>query len=282
MRKPAGSMRDAVDAARGADAALVFVGVSRSTDTEGYDRPDMTLWGDQDTLVAAVAEANPNTIVVLQNGGPMAMPWLDRVKAVLTAWLPGQEGSDAIARVLTGAVVPSGKLPHTVPARLEDNPTFIHYPGTRDADYGEGVFVGYRYYDKKRIQPLFPFGFGLSYSRFGYANLVCASTLGRDGAIVVEADVTNLGAWPAAETVQLYVEPLSPSEARPLRELKGFRKVALAPGETRTVRFGLSERDFAYYDVHEGGWRAEPGRYAIHVGGSSRDLPLRREIVIEG
>ncbi|MBI1179747.1 MAG: beta-D-glucoside glucohydrolase [Alphaproteobacteria bacterium] len=282
LRKPSGSVAAAVEAARGADVALVFVGVSRSTDSEGYDRPDMELYGGQDDLVDAVAAANPNTVVVLQNGAPVTMPWLSRVRAVLTAWLPGQEGGHAVARVLTGAVAPSGKLPHTMPARLEDNPSFVHYPGTRDADYGEGIFVGYRYYDKARIEPLFPFGFGLSYTRFAYSDLRGPGRVAPGEAFTVSVVVTNTGGVAGKETVQLYVEQPAPSEVRPLRELKGFRKIALAPGEHGAVSFRLAPRDLARYDVHECTWVAEPGLYRIHVGGSSRDLPLVLEVRLDG
>ena len=281
VRKPPGSMADAVAAARDADLAIVFVGVSRSTDGEGFDRPGLDLYGEQNALVEAVAGANPNIVVVLQNGAPMALPWLDKVKALLTAWLPGQEGGHAIARVLIGAVNPSGKLPHTVPRRLEDNPTFIHYPGTRDANYGEGVFVGYRYYDKARIEPLFPFGFGLSYTLFGYANPKGPASVGQGETVKVSVDVTNLGSRPGQEVVQLYVEQRAPSEARPPRELKGFSKVMLEPGETRTIRFELTPRDLSFYDVHKLGWTAEPGRFVAHFGGSSRDLPVRHEFELD-
>jgi len=273
-RKPAGSIAGAVEAARAADVAVVFVGVSRSTDGEGFDRPGMELWGDQNALVEAVAAANPNTIVVLQNGAPVTMPWLDKVRALMSAWLPGQEGGHAIARVLLGEVNPSGKLPHTVPERLEDNPTFIHYPGRRDANYGEGVFVGYRYYDKAKVEPRFPFGFGLSYTTFGYANPRGPASVRQGESFVVSVQVTNTGDRSGKEVVQLYVEQVAPSEARPLRELKGFRKVELECGETRTVEFTLTPRDLSFYDVHLPGWSAEPGRFIVHFGGSSRDLPV--------
>ncbi|MEN3976300.1 glycoside hydrolase family 3 C-terminal domain-containing protein [Emcibacter sp. SYSU 3D8] len=276
-RKPAGTIEDAVAAASGADIALVFVGVSRSTDGEGFDRPDMELWGDQNALVEAVAAANPNIVVILQNGAPVTMPWLDKARALMTAWLPGQEGGHAVARVLAGEVNPSGRLPHTMPRRLEDNPTFVHYPGGRDAEYGEGVFVGYRYYDKAKIEPLFPFGFGLSYTTFGYAVPRGPEAVRQGDTFTVSVDVTNLGDRPGQEVVQLYIEQAAPTEARPLRELKGFRKVALAPGETRTVDFTVTPRDLSFYDVHLPGWRAEPGRFAAHFGGSSRDLPARHD-----
>jgi beta-glucosidase len=273
-RKPAGTIDEAVAAAKSADVAVVFVGVSRSTDGEGFDRPGMDLWGDQNALVEAVAAANPNTVVVMQNGAPMALPWLGRVKGLINAWLPGQEGGHAIARVLLGEVNPSGKLPHTVPKRLEDNPTFIHYPGRRDADYGEGVFVGYRYYDKAKVEPLFPFGFGLSYTSFAFANPRGPAAVKQGESFTISVDVTNTGERPGKEVVQLYIEQTAPSEARPLRELKGFRKVELDPGETRTVAFTVTPRDLSFYDVHLPGWSAEPGRFVAHFGGSSRDLPV--------
>ncbi len=278
LRKPAGTIDEAVAAAARSDVALVFVGVSRSTDSEGYDRADMELHGEQNALVEAVAAANPNTIVVLQNGGPMTLPWLGRVKGLMTAWLPGQEGGHAIARALLGQVNPSGKLPHTMPRRLEDNPTYIHYPGTRDANYGEGIFVGYRYYDRKKVDPLFPFGFGLSYTRFAYGAVRGPASVRRGEAIPVSVEVTNCGDRAGHETVQLYVEDCAASEVRPPRELKGFRKLMLAPGETATASFTLTPRDLSWYDVHAGCWVAEPGRFILWFGSSSRDLPVSLDL----
>ena len=171
IRPPAGTIDDAVRIARTADVAVVFVGVSTTSETEGADRRDMELYGPQNELVEAVAAVNPRTVVVLNNGSPLRLPWIERVSAVVEAWLPGQEGARAVAEVLLGMTNPCGKLPLTFPRRLEDNPSYLYYSNGRDAHYGEGVFVGYRYYEKKKIEPLFPFGHGLSFTTFEYSNL---------------------------------------------------------------------------------------------------------------
>jgi beta-glucosidase len=266
------SLDEAVQAAREADAAIVMVGVSRTSESEGRDRKDMELVGRQNELVEAVLAANPNTIVVLQNGAPLALPWVDKVPAIVEAWLPGQEGDRALARVLFGDANPSGKLPFTFPRRIEDNPSFLHYSGGRDANYGEGVFVGYRYYEKKKVAPLFAFGHGLSYTQFEYSNLRVPATAAT-APIEVSVDVRNTGKRAGAEVVQLYVADEATTDVvRPVKELKGFARVSLAPGESKTVKFSLSARDLAYYDAYVKDWISTPGSYAIHVGSSSADI----------
>ncbi|MET0291993.1 MAG: glycoside hydrolase family 3 C-terminal domain-containing protein [Steroidobacteraceae bacterium] len=278
VRLPTPSFDEAVAAARDADAAVVFVGVSRTSESEGRDRADMDMVGRQSELVEAVLAANPRTVVVLNNGEPLMLPWAERVPALLAAWLPGQEGGAAIARVLFGEVNPSGKLPFTFPRRVEDTPTWTSYGAGRDANYGEGVFVGYRWYDRRRIEPLFPFGHGLSYTRFEYANLVVPAKVDR-GPVEVTLDVRNAGSRAGSEVVQLYVGDTATTEVvRPPHELKGFAKVTLAPGETRRVSFTLSARDLSYFDPHVRGWVATPGEYRIAVGSSSRDLRLTRPL----
>lgn len=273
IRRPAGDIDEAVRIAAKADAAVVFVGVSTTSETEGADRRDMELFGPQNELVEAVAAANPNTIVVLNNGSPLRLPWIDRVGAVVEAWLPGQEGARAVAEVLLGRTNPSGKLPLTFPKRLEDNPSFLYYSNGRDAHYGEGVFVGYRYYEKRKLEPLFAFGHGLSYTTFEYANLRVPEQVTAGQPIHVSVDVTNTGAMAGKETVQLYVgDEVTQDVVRPVKELKAFHKVELAPGETQIVRFTLGAHDLAYYDVHQHAWVTTPGRYRIYVGSSSADV----------
>ncbi len=273
MRLPPGNIENAVQAARGADAAVVFVGSSRSTETEGMDRRDMELSGRQNDLVRAVLAANPNTIVVLNNGAPLALPWSGQAPALLEAWLPGEAGPDALAQVLFGEVDPSGKLPFTFPMRLADNPAYLYYSSGREANYGEGVFVGYRYYDKRQVEPLFAFGHGLSYTTFEYANLRIPAKVAAGQPIEVSVDVRNSGHREGQETVQLYVGDSATTEVvRPAKELKAFEKVRLAPGERRTVKFVLSARDLAYYDVASKGWTTTPGTYHVYVGSSSRDI----------
>jgi beta-glucosidase len=230
--------------------------------------------GRQDELIARVAAANPRTVVLLQTGGPVAMPWLGQVAAVLQAWYPGQECGNALADVLFGAVDPGGRLPLTFPVRLEDNPAFPNYPGENGrVRYGEGIFVGYRHYDKKQVEPLFPFGHGLSYTTFDYANLrLSAATLAPGDRLRVTVDVTNTGARAGREVVQLYVGETHPRLARPPKELKGFAKVSLAPGETQTVSLDVDVRALAAFDDARGAWVADPGTFEVLVGSSSRDV----------
>jgi beta-glucosidase len=261
------------------DVALVFVGLNGDWESEGHDRPDMELVGEQVALIEQVAAANPNTVVVLQTGSPISMPWLDQVAGVIQAWYPGQECGNAIADVLFGAVNPSGKLPQTFPLRLEDNPAYINYPGENGrVRYGEGIFVGYRYYEKKRVAPLFPFGFGLSYTSFAYANLrLSADTLAPDERLTISVDVTNSGRRAGQEIVQLYVHDVAARLSRPYKELKSFAKVALAPGETATVTLALDKRALAYWDDGKHAWVSEAGAFEALVGGSSQDIRVSAE-----
>ncbi|MGB3716416.1 MAG: glycoside hydrolase family 3 C-terminal domain-containing protein, partial [Candidatus Promineifilaceae bacterium] len=267
----------AVELAAGSDVALVFVGLNGDWESEGHDRPDMELVGDQVALIKAVAATNPRTVVVLQTGSPVSMPWLDKVAGVIQAWYPGQECGNAIADVLFGDSDPSGKLPQTFPARLEDNPAFINYPGENGrVTYGEGIFVGYRYYEKKKIAPLFPFGFGLSYTNFAYDNLrLNTKELSPDDQLEVAVDVTNAGERAGKEIVQLYVCDATSSLVRPEKELKGFVKVALAPGETKAVRLTLDRTSLAYWDDAKRSWVAEAGDFEVLVGSSSQDIRAR-------
>jgi beta-glucosidase len=260
--------------AAAADVALVFVGTSEEWESEGFDRPDMELPGRQVELIERVAAANPSTVVVLNNGSPLTMDWIEHVPALLEAWFPGQECGNAIADVLFGDVNPSGKLPQTFPMRLEDNPAYITYPGDNGrVVYGEGLFVGYRYYDKKAIKPRFPFGYGLSYTSFTYDNLRLdkdAYELGEP--ITVSIDITNNGDVAGKEIVQLYVSDVESSLMRPPKELKAFAKVALAPGETKTVERTLGPNDLKFYDDARHAWVAEDGEFEVLVGSSSQAI----------
>lgn len=271
---PADALDQAAQLAAASDVALVFVGLHGEWESEGFDRPDMELIGEQVTLIERVAAANPNTIVVLQTGSPITMPWLDKVPAVVQAWFPGQECGNAMADVLFGDVSPSGRLPQTFPLRLEDNPAFINYPGENGkVTYGEGIFVGYRYYEKKQIAPLFPFGYGLSYTTFAYDNLrLSASELDPADTLTVTVDITNTGDRAGQEVVQLYVRDSQSTLARPEKELKGFAKVALEPGETRPVSLTLGRDQLAYYDDLRQEWVAEAGEFEVLVGGSSHQM----------
>jgi beta-glucosidase len=254
------------------------VGSSRSTETEGRDRLTLALAGRQNELVQAVLAANPRTVVVLESGSAYELPWADQVPAILEGWFNGEEGPDALAEVLFGTVTPSGKLPFTFPRRLADNPTYLYYPERRDASYGEGVFVGYRWYDKRQIEPLFAFGHGLSYTSFAYSNLRAPASAMAGRPIELSVDVRNTGSRAGKETVQVYLGDAATLEVvRPLKELKAFEKVRLEPGEMKTVRFTLSTRDLSYYDPHQAAWVSTPGTHRFYIGSSSRDIRLQQD-----
>ncbi|MCP4362967.1 MAG: beta-glucosidase [Chloroflexi bacterium] len=267
----------AVDLAAQSDVAIVVAGLTHEWESEGFDRPDMALVGQQNELIARVAAVNPNTVVILNVGSPVIMPWLADVPAALQSWYLGQESGNALADVLFGDVNPSGKLPITLPQRLEDNPAFINYPGENDRVlYGEGIFVGYRYYDKKGIVPLFPFGHGLSYTTFAYNNLqLNGDSFGPGDQILVSVDVTNTGARIGQEVVQLYVCDEQARMALPFQELKAFAKVRLEPGETKTVTLELDHQRLAFYDTAVHDWVTESGQFELKVGRSSRDIRLQ-------
>jgi beta-glucosidase len=281
VRQPAGTIEEAVAVARGADAAILVLGSNSKTESEGYDRENLELPGGQNELAMAVLAANPRTVVVLNAGAPMTMPWLERARAVLVAWLPGQEGPHAIANVVFGKANPSGRLPVTFPRRLQDVPSYLHYPGAYRAIYGEGLFVGYRYYDKREVEPIFAFGHGLSYTKFEYGDLRCPSWMCTGDSIDIAVSVSNVGERAGSETVQVFVEPKNPPEVRPPRELKGFKKLALAAGEKGVARITLDPRAFAYYDAERNDWVVAPGEYEVIVGASSRDLRLRATVKID-
>lgn len=266
-------MRAAVIAAE-SDVALVFVGLSNEWETEGQDRPDMELPGKQVELIEKVAAANKNTVVVLNTGSPITMNWIEKVAGVVQAWYPGQECGNAIADVLFGDVNPSGKLPQTFPRRLEDNPAYINYPGENGkVYYGEGIFVGYRYYEKKKITPLFPFGYGLSYTLFEYGNLrLSASEFDLDDEIKATVDIKNTGEREGKEIVQLYVRDVESSLVRPEKELKAFQKVLLKPDESKPVTFTLNNDALSFYDPCRQRWVVEPGEFEVLIGSSSQDI----------
>jgi beta-glucosidase len=271
------TIAEAVKLARESDVVVLVAGLTGEWESEGFDRVDMKLPGRQNELIERVVKANKNTIVVLNVGSPVEMPWIDKVPAVLQLWYDSQEQGNALADVLFGDVNPSGKLPTTFPVRLQDNPAYINYPGENGkVRYGEGIFVGYRYYDKKEIEPLFPFGHGLSYTTFKYSNLrLSATSLTPNELLKVRVDVTNTGKVSGQEVVQLYVRDVHATLARPEKELKGFAKVDLAPKQTRTITFTLDREAFWYFDVSRNEWAIEPGDFEILIGASSRDIRLK-------
>ncbi len=268
-------MARAVDLAQNSDAAIIVAGLSDSFESEGYDRPDMNLPGGQEDLIRAVATVNPNTVVVVNAGAPVAMPWSEDVDAVLLSYYPGQEGGHALADILFGDANPSGKLTVSYPKRIEDNPAYIHYPGWKDVHYGEGIFVGYRYYDTKDIDPLFPFGHGLSYSSFKFSDLAYPDEVEKGEDFEVSVMVKNIGDLAGKEVLQLYIRDVESTLIRPQKELKGFEKVSLSPGESTQVIFKLTPRALSFYDPHQKAWVAEPGTFEILVGASSRDIRLQ-------
>ncbi|NLP11175.1 DUF4434 domain-containing protein [bacterium] len=270
-------------AARSADVAVVCAGLNETLEGEGNDRASLGLAQEQVQLIQAVAAANPRTIVVLNNATPILMnEWADRVPAILEAFYPGQEGGRALADILFGDVNPSGKLPLSFPARLEDSPVYTTYPGAREsADYAEGLLVGYRHFDRKGIEPLFPFGHGLSYTRFSYNALsIHPAKIGRQDTALITLRVKNSGALDGEEVVQLYMQNRQAKSDRPVKELKGFMRVPLRAGEEKTVRFNLAAAALSVYDVKSHQWVIQPGSYSVLIASSSRDIRLQDSIQV--
>ncbi len=274
---------EAVQAAKAAKVAVVFAGLPDAYESEGYDRAHMAMPACQNRLIEAVAGANPNTVVVLHNGSPVEMPWLGKVKAVLEAYLGGQAVGIAAVRLLYGDANPCGHLAETFPVKLSDNPSYLYYGGEgNEADYREGVFVGYRYYDKKEMPVLFPFGFGLSYTTFACSNLrLSGQKITDQETLTAAVTVTNTGSRAGKTVVQLYVGDRESTVLRPIRELKGFEKVELQPGESRDVTFTLDKRAFAYWNAAIHDWHVETGAFTIEVGQSSRDIEVSGEVTVE-
>ncbi|MBR0218144.1 MAG: glycoside hydrolase family 3 C-terminal domain-containing protein [Clostridia bacterium] len=273
-------LAEAVQAAAAADMAVIFAGLPDAFESEGYDRKHMRMPDCQNALIDAVCKVQPNTVVVLHNGAPVEMPWISQVKGVLEAYLGGQAVGAAVANVLTGKVNPSGRLTETFPLRLEDTPCFLTFGGENErCDYSEGVFVGYRYYVSKKMPVLFSFGHGLSYTEFAYSNLrLDRETMKDDETLTVSVDVENVGSVPGKEVVQLYVAPGKGGFIRPVRELKGFEKIALVPGEKKTVRFTLDKRSFALWDVRQHDWYVEEGDYAVQICKNAETVALTESI----
>lgn len=272
--------KEAAAVAAQCDAAVVVVGDSNIQESEGFDRTTMQLPAGQEELIAAVAAANPRTVVVVIAGSPVATAsWLGQVPGVLCSWFSGQEGGRAIGEALFGQINPSGKLPVTWPKRYEDSTAYAHYPGVNlHVTYAEGIYVGYRGFDKRGIEPLFPFGYGLSYTTFAYSGLHVVPSA--EGATVTFT-VRNTGERPGAEVAELYVHQPHPRIDRPLKELKGFRRIVLAPGESKTVTLSLNRADLSYFDPVKNDWVADPGEFDVWVGSSSADIRLRGEFNYE-
>lgn len=257
--------QEAACAAKAADFAVIFAGLPEVFESEGFDREHMNMPENQNRLIDQVCKVQKNVIVVLQNGAPVEMPWADEVSTILETYLCGQGVGEAIVDILYGKTNPSGRLAETIPYKLEDNPSFLSFPGEGDlACYTEGIFVGYRYYTKKKMNVRYPFGHGLSYTSFEYSNMTISKNDYKAGEeLLVSVDIKNTGSADGHEVVQLYVEGFCGKKIRPIRELKEFTKVFIKQGEKKTVEFRLDKRAFSYFDAQEKGWRIEPGRYQI-------------------
>jgi beta-glucosidase len=274
----------AVQLAQSAEVAILYIALPTFKESEGYDRKDLDLTAQQVALIKAVSAAQPNTVVVLNNGSPVAMSaWIDGVAAVLEAYMMGQAGGAAIADVLYGKVNPSGKLAETFPLKLADTPAYLNWPGSAGSvHHGEGLYIGYRYYDAREVPVLFPFGYGLSYTTFAYSNLKVSSATFKDvDGLTVSVDVTNTGKVAGKETVQVYVHDRVSGLERPIKELKGFAKVELQPGETKTVSIALDFRAFAYYHPEYKQWITENGEFDILVGASAADIRQSATVTLQ-
>ena len=273
---------EAVETAKNADVVLMFLGLPEAAESEGFDRDTLDMPAKQITLLEQVAAANKNVVVVLSNGSVVSVaPWAKNAKGILESWLLGQAGGLALADVIFGQASPSGKLAQSIPLDINDDPSMLNWPGEEGhVDYGEGVFVGYRYYDTYGKSVDYPFGYGLSYATFEIADVAAAKT--GANTITVTATVTNTSDVDAAETVQVYVAPGKADVARPKHELKGFTKVFLKAGESKSVTIDLDERAFAYWSEKYNDWHVESGEYAIEVGVSSRDIADTVVVTLEG
>lgn len=274
--------KEACEAAKNADKVVIFAGLPDSFESEGYDRKHMQLPDCQNRLISEIAKVQPNLVVVLHNGSPVEMPWLSYAKAILEAYLGGQAGGSAVAAILYGDVNPSGKLAETFPYKLADNPSYFNFACPKKVEYHEGLYVGYRYYDKKEMNVAFPFGHGLSYTTFEYSNIrLSADRITEKDTVKVSLDIKNTGDVAGKEVVQIYVKDNTGVCSRPVKELKGFEKVYLEPGETKTVTICLDSRSFAWYSTDINGWFTGSGEYEILAGASSRDIRLSAVLNIE-
>ena len=276
-------INEAVQNAKNADVAVVFVGLTDEYETEGNDRKHIDIPPVHNTLVEEVLKANPNTVVVLSGGASIRMPWANKVPAILNMFLTGQAGGSAVCDVMFGDVNPSGKLSETYPVALEDNSSFNYFPGTPvSVEYREGVYVGYKYYDTANKEVAFPFGFGLSYTTFEYSDIkVSADNIKDTDTVTVSFKIKNTGNVDGAEVAQLYVNDVESTIYRPVKELRGFKKVFLKAGEEKEIEITLDKRAFAYYNVNIGDWHVESGEFKILVGASSRDIRLEASVNVE-
>jgi len=274
---------EAIDAAKNSDLAILFVGTSNSYESEGFDRPDLLLPANQDELIEEVCKVNENVVVVLNSGSPVLMDkWLNKIDGLLEIWFGGQEIGNAVADVLLGNCNPSGKLPITFPKRWEDCSAFSTYKAKDSiTEYSDGIFVGYRHFDKYNIEPLFPFGFGLSYTAFSFDNLKLNSqSMKQNDELKFSVDIKNTGNIDGSEIIQVYISDLKSSLERPLKELKAFKRVFLKKGESKKIEFSIDKSALSFFDPEGKTWIAEPGDFEILVGSSSRDIKLRQKFTL--
>jgi beta-glucosidase len=276
-------IESAKDIAKRSDVVIIFAGLPERYESEGYDRPHMKMPENHNRLINEIAKIHENVIVVLSNGSPVEMPWIDKVKGILETYLGGQAWGGAVADILFGVISPCGKLAETFPKKLSDNPSYLNFPGEDDrVEYREGIFIGYRYYDKKEMEVLFPFGYGLSYTTFEYSDLILDKKEITDNETLrVRVKVKNTGNYPAKEIIQLYVRDVQSSVIRPEKELKGFEKVFLNPGEEKEIEFILDKKAFAYYNIDIKDWYVETGEFEILIGKSSRDIVLKDTVFVK-
>ena len=273
---------EAVECAKRNDTVIIFAGLPDAFESEGFDRQHLRMPNCQLELIDEIRKVNPNIVIVLHNGAPVEMPFVDDVKGILEVYLGGQAVGGAVCDILFGKVNPSGKLAETFPIKLEDNPSYLNFPGKGDdVHYSEGIFVGYRYYEKKQMETLFPFGFGLSYTTFEYSNMIISSEeIDENKTLTVSCDITNAGETDGMEIVQLYVSDKQSSVIRPIKELKGFEKVFLKAGETKKVVFHLNKKSFAYYEPAISDWFVEYGEFEILIGASSKDIRSSKSVYV--
>ena len=276
----------AIEVAKRNDYVVIFAGLTDNTESEGYDRENLDMPENQNSLISAIAKVNKNVVVVLQQGSPVLMPWLNEVKGVVEAYIGGQAINEAVVSILFGDVNPSGKLAETFPLSITHTPCYDTFGEENETDstvYSEGVFVGYRWYDRRKLDVLFPFGYGLSYTTFEYSNLrLSADKINENDELTVTVNIKNTGKVAGKEIVQVYVGSKSRYVKRPDRELKEFAKVSLQPGEAKDVSFKLGRRAFAWWSVNIHDWYCEPGKYTIEIGKSSRNIVLTKEVTVEG
>jgi beta-glucosidase len=266
-------MEEAINLAKEADAVVLIAGTNSDWETEGNDRANLDLPSNQNELIETICKLNKNTVVVLNTGSPCEMPWIDNANAILQCWFPGQEFGNSLADILIGKVNPSGKLPTTFPKKLSDTPAYSTYPGKDlQMDYEEGLFIGYRWYDRESIEPLFPFGHGLSYTSFEYSNLRAIPPKGNSSVAAFEVDITNTGDVAGKEVLQGYITVNKSQIERPQKELKKFEKISLESGETKKVKFELSEKDLSFWSTENNAWQVEPAEYLFSIGASATDI----------